>query len=212
MLRVFAVMLAGLIGLVRCGARNLPPPPPRPGWTDVAIRIPDAILDIRYATAANLTGAPLYPVARCLLRTPVAERLAAAAATLRRAGHRLILWDCYRPASIQRELWRRVPDPRYVAEPTFDDAGKPIGGSRHSRGAAVDVSLAAPDGTPRPMPTDHDTFGSAASGAGASGEPARNHATLRAAMERAGFAPLPTEWWHYDAPDWSRHALDDTPL
>ncbi len=213
MWRFLLTMIASCVGAASSSKpAPAPAPPTRPGWTDVSVRIPDAILDIRYATAGNFTGAPLYPVARCLLRTDVAERLAAAADLLRRDGHRLILWDCYRPASIQRLLWERVPDPRYVAEPIFDDAGKPIGGSKHSRGAAVDVSLAAPDGTPRTMPTDHDAFGPAASGARATGDAARHHAALRAAMEAAGFTQMPTEWWHYDATTWTRYPLDDSPL
>src|SRR5688572_15660915 len=99
------------------GASNPAPAPVRAGWVDVSVRIPDAVIDMRYATADNFTGAVLYPVARCLVRAEVGERLAAAADALRAQGHRILLWDCYRPASIQRELWRRVPDARYVAEP-----------------------------------------------------------------------------------------------
>lgn len=167
---------------------------------------------MRYATADNFTGTVLYPVARCLVRTEVGERLAAAAATLRAQGHRLVFWDCYRPASIQRELWRLVPDARYVAQPIFDDAGTPIGGSKHSRGAAVDVSLADRAGTPRVMPTAHDDFSPAASGAEATGAAAKHHAVLRAAMEAAGFAPMPTEWWHYDADNWATYPLSDQAL
>ena len=206
--------------LATCGgtARTPPPPAPspapvtRPGWVDLSVRIPDAVLDIRYATADNFTGVVLYPVARCLLRAEVAERLAAAADALRAKGHRLLLWDCYRPASIQRELWRRVPDPNYVAEPTFDDAGQPVDGSKHSRGAAVDVSLTDLAGTPRVMPTAHDDFRPEASGDTATGLAARNHATLRAAMVAAGFATVPTEWWHYDAGNWATYPLADEPL
>lgn len=204
--------LAWLAALYLATCGSTPRPAPRPGWVDLSVRIPDAVLDIRYATADNVTGAVLYPVARCLLRADVAERLAAAADALRAQGHRLLVWDCYRPASIQRVLWRRVPDPRYVAEPIFDDAGKPIGGSKHSRGAAVDVSLADASGKPREMPTAHDAFGPEASGDDAKGEAAKNHATLRAAMVAAGFETVPTEWWHYDAASWATYALSDEPL
>ncbi|MBZ0238690.1 MAG: D-alanyl-D-alanine carboxypeptidase family protein, partial [Deltaproteobacteria bacterium] len=140
-----AWLVALLVATCARGASRAPAPvtpAPRAGWVDVSVRIPDAVIDMRYATADNFTGTVLYPVARCLVRAEVAERLAAAADTLRAQGHRLVFWDCYRPASIQRELWRRVPDRRYVAEPTFDDTGTPVGGSKHSRGAAVDVSLA----------------------------------------------------------------------
>jgi D-alanyl-D-alanine dipeptidase len=201
---------AGAIGrdAAVTGARTAVPA----GWADVAALIPDAVLDLRYAAANNLTGAPLYPVARCLLRPAVAARLADAAERLRAAGHRLLLWDCYRPASMQRELWRRVPDRRYVAEPRFDDAGRPVSGSRHSRGAAIDLALADADGAPRPLPTDHDTFGPAASGTGATGPAAAMLADLRAAMTAAGFAPLASEWWHFDAPDALAYPLADDPL
>lgn len=191
-------------------AAGLAPPPA--GWTDVAVALPDVVLDLRYATADNLTGAPLYPRARCLLRAAVAERLARAVAVAGARGHRLLLWDCYRPASSQRELWRRVADPRFVAEPRFAADGTPLTGSRHSRGAAIDVSLAAPDGTPRPMPTDHDDFGPDASGARATGVAARNLADLRAAMSAAGLVPLASEWWHFDAADATRYPLADEPL
>lgn len=189
-------------------ARRAPPA----GWTDVADAIPDAVLDLRYATAHNLTGAPLYPTARCHLRTAVATRLAHAARLLAARGHRLVMWDCYRPASMQRELWRRVHDPRFVAEPRFTADGRPVSGSRHSRGAAVDLSLADRAGAPRAMPTDHDDFGPGASGARATGDSARWLADLRAAMTTAGFTSLASEWWHFDAADALAYPLADEPL
>lgn len=189
-----------------------PAGPPPAGWVDVAVAIPDAVLDLRYATANNLTGAPLYPVARCWLRAAPAAQLVTAADLLRQAGHRLLLWDCYRPASVQQLLWDRVPDPRYVARPRFDDAGRPIAGSVHSRGAAIDVSLADPDGRPRTLPTDHDDFSAAASGRRATGAARANLAALRAAMATAGFAPIASEWWHFEAGGGRRAPLADEPL
>ena len=185
---------------------------PPPGWTDLAIAIPDAVLDLRYATANNLTGAPLYPVARCWLRADPAARLVDAATTLRARGHRLVLWDCYRPSSVQHELWRRVPDPRFVARPKDDASGKPIGGSVHSRGGAVDVSLADPSGQLRSMPTDHDAFSRTARGDDARGATRDYLADLRAAMIGAGFAPIATEWWHFEAKGARAAPLVDLPL
>jgi D-alanyl-D-alanine dipeptidase len=180
---------------------------------DVAALLPDVVLDLRYATAANFTGAVLYPVARCRLRRAVAARLAIAVAALRPAHRRLRLWDCYRPASIQRVLWARVPDPRYVARPRDAADGTPIDGSRHSRGAAIDLGLAADDGGAVPLPTDFDAFSAAAHRAqalrGPRGVEARR---LDEAMRAAGFVGLATEWWHYDAPDSGRYPLADDPL
>jgi zinc D-Ala-D-Ala dipeptidase len=172
---------------------------------DVAAVIPDAVIDIRYATADNFTGKVLYPVARCKLRRAVAARLAKAATALRAQDRRLVLWDCYRPRSIQQELWRRVPDPRYVADPKV--------GSKHGRGAAVDVALVDQDGKPVVLPTKFDDFSQAAHRdhalAGEAGADARR---LEAAMAGAGWKPLATEWWHFDAPDSANYALSDEPL
>ena len=48
-----------------------------------------------------------------------------------RAQHRrLLLWDCYRPRSIQYALWRRVPDERYVANPAQGHRDHALSGDR----------------------------------------------------------------------------------
>jgi D-alanyl-D-alanine dipeptidase len=178
----------------------------RPGdLVEVATAIPDAVIDMRYATDDNFTGKQLYPVARCKLRRAVAARLAQAAKLLRKQDRRLLIWDCYRPQSIQAELWKRVPDERYVANPQK--------GSRHSRGAAVDAALVDRDGKPVPLPTKFDEFSEAAHRdhalIGDKGVEARR---LEAAMKQAGFVGMPTEWWHFDAPDAAKYALADEPL
>jgi D-alanyl-D-alanine dipeptidase len=181
--------------------------PSRTALVDVAARIPDAVLDVRYATAANVTGQPLYPVARCLLLAPVAARLARVAERLRSSGYRLVLYDCYRPLSVQRALWAAVPRVGYVADPAT--------GSHHNRGAAVDVSLADLGGRPVAMPTDFDAFGPnarAGATAGLSMVVMRNRRRLREAMEAEGFAINPAEWWHFDAPEAAGAPLLDVPL
>lgn len=210
-----------LLAVVACSSA---PPAPAPdvipdaavieGMVDIATLIPDAVIDLRYATDRNLTGAPIYPVARCLLATAVADRLAKAASLLRDQHLRLVLWDCYRPFSMQQILWDRVRDPRYAAEPVRADDGTPLRGSVHSRAAAVDVSLADADGTILAMPTDHDDFSSRAHRSHRAKDPdvrARMKA-LDDAMTDAGFTGLPTEWWHYDAPEGSRLPLRDDAL
>lgn len=172
---------------------------------DVTTVLPDAVLDLRYATADNFTGKPLYPVARCKLRRAVAARLVKAAQVLRAQDRRLLLWDCYRPSSIQYELWKRVPDPRYVADPKV--------GSKHGRGAAVDVALVDKAGKPVPLPTRFDDFTEAAHRDHAlAGDPGAEARRLEAAMTDAGFLPMPTEWWHFDAPDSAKYARSDEPL
>ena len=187
--------------------------PPPDALVDVTAFIPTAILDMHYATDHNFTGKAIYPVARCLLRRAVAERLAQAEHELARQGRRIVLWDCYRPAALQKILWELVKDPRYVAEPKYDAHGVPLSGSKHSRGAAVDISLADASGQPLAMPTEHDDFSSAAHRDHARRSAAAAElARLDAAMTAAGFVGMPTEWWHYDARDAERYPLADVPL
>lgn len=172
---------------------------------DITTVIPDAVIDIRYATADNFTGEVLYPKGVCKLRRAVAARLAKAAARLRAQDRRLLIWDCYRPLSIQKILWERVPDPRYVADPKQ--------GSRHNRGAAVDLAVVDKDGTAVTLPTKFDEFTKAAHRARAlAGRKGAEAKRLSAAMTSAGFAPMPTEWWHFDAPDSAKYAISDEPL
>jgi beta-N-acetylhexosaminidase/D-alanyl-D-alanine dipeptidase len=170
-------------------------------------------LDLRYATADNFTGVAVYPVARCRLRHAVAQRLAAVQAALRERGYGLKIWDCYRPFSVQKTFWRLVPDARYVAKPVTR-GGKPVAGSKHNRGAAVDLTLVDSRGTELEMPTAFDDFSPRAhrGWSGASEAARRNSGILEGAMRAEGFEPLSTEWWHFDGPRWRSYPLADEPL
>jgi len=166
----------------------------------------DLFLDIRYATDDNFLGRAVYDAPRCLLVPDAAERLRAAERTLRAEGYGLIVWDCYRPRSVQYAMWEILPDPDYVADPAR--------GSRHNRGAAVDVGLRALDGRTIQLPTAHDDFTPRAhrDAADLPPEAIANRERLERAMTGAGWVPLSTEWWHFDAPGWERHPLRDDPL
>jgi D-alanyl-D-alanine dipeptidase len=181
-----------------------PRPPP---LVDVAALIPDALLDVPYATSDNITGRPLYPQARCLLLAPVAARLSRAAARLRARGFRLLLHDCYRPLAAQRALWAVRPEPGYVADPRT--------GSNHNRAAAVDLSLADRAGRPVEMPTPYDEFSPRAwarATEGVSAAARRHRDALRRAMEAEGFRATRREWWHFDAPEARGAPLLDVPF
>ncbi|AGY58125.1 D-alanyl-D-alanine dipeptidase [Gloeobacter kilaueensis JS1] len=174
---------------------------------DIAPVAPRLRLDLRYATADNFLHKAVYARARCLLREPVAARLAQVTDKLAAQGYGLKVWDCYRPLSVQKQMWALVPDENYVANPAK--------GSRHNRGAAVDLSLVDAQGHDLEMPTTFDDFSPRAARTSQAlwSESARQHyAILHAAMTAAGFLPLPSEWWHYDAPGWERYGILDRPL
>jgi D-alanyl-D-alanine dipeptidase len=154
---------------------------------------PGITVELRYATARNITGKPIYPAgARALLRRSVAARLNRAQQIVRARGYALKVWDAYRPASAQRQLWNAVRDPAYVVEPSST-------GSLHGWGAAVDVTLVDFRGREVRMPTDFDAFSTAAryDYEGGDSEIAANLAALKSAMAEAGFRHIRDEWWHY---------------
>ena len=176
------------------------------GLVDVGALDPALVLDIRYARDDNFLGRAVYDEARCLLIPDAARRLLDAARALRAEGYRLVVWDCYRPLSVQREMWEILPDPTYVADPAR--------GSRHNRGAAVDVGLLRLDGATVSWPTAHDDFTPRAH-RDATDLPAdaiAHRERLERAMKDAGWIPLPSEWWHFDAEGWEAYPIRDEPL
>jgi zinc D-Ala-D-Ala dipeptidase len=168
---------------------------------DIETIAPDIRLDMRYASSNNFLKSPVYPVARCLLRAPVAQALKAVQEDLRTQGLGLKLYDCYRPLSVQRAMWKILPDSRYVANPAT--------GSRHNRGAAVDLTLVDAQGKELEMPTEFDDFSELAGrdSLAMSAAARRNVDILTTAMERQGYTSIVTEWWHYDGPNWRRFGI-----
>jgi len=176
---------------------------PNEPLVDLRDAIPGIALDIRYAVPQNFFGRAVYPVAAAYLRRSVAEMLGRAADDLHARGYALVVWDAYRPLGIQRILWEMLPDDRYVAPPSR--------GSNHNRGAAVDVTLRKLDGSPLAMPTEYDDFSERAHTANPALSPdaIANREILHRAMIAAGFVPISTEWWHFNAPRANEYPLLD---
>lgn len=167
---------------------------------------PDVLLDIRYATRNNFTRQQLYSQPRCLLRAGVARKLAKVQADLAQVGLGLKVFDCYRPLSVQKRMWELVPDDRYVANPNQ--------GSRHNRGAAVDLTLVDSKGNELEMPSKFDDFSNHASVhyKGSSSAAQHNRQLLEKVMRKHGFTSIETEWWHFDAANWQKFEIADLPF
>jgi D-alanyl-D-alanine dipeptidase len=168
---------------------------------DIRAVDPTIIVDLRYASANNITRRPIYPTGtRALIRPEVAQRLVVAQRFLRRYDCRLKIWDAYRPREAQLALWNASPKNDFVANP---GAGA---GSLHSWGLAVDATLADRYGTTVSMPTDFDDFTPAAMWRyTGTNEIIRHHLTmLQMAMREAGFYGIRSEWWHFTSQDWQQ--------
>ena len=163
-------------------------------------------LDIRYATANNFVGRPVYPEARAFLQRAAAEAVVRVHKQLKKKGLGIVIFDGYRPWTITKLFWDVVPEDKrkFVADPTK--------GSKHNRGCAIDLSIYdLKTGELIPMPSGYDEFTERASPdyKGGTDQERANREMLRTLMEAEGFTVNPNEWWHFDYKDWQSYAIYD---
>lgn len=152
----------------------------------------DVRIDLKYATADNFTGKPVYREgAKCYLHADAAGMLKTAVALAKTQGYRFTIYDAYRPPEVQWKLWEHTPDPSFLADPAK--------GSPHSRGVAVDLVLCQWDFTPLEMGTAFDEFHprSHHGRLDVTPEAQRNRLLLMGIMTTAGWDFYRNEWWHY---------------
>lgn len=161
------------------------------------------VLDIRYATTNNFCNQIIYTSPKCFLRRQVALKLLPIQKSLQKSGYGLKVFDGYRPLSAQRRLFEVCPDPNFVADPKI--------GSKHNRGAAIDLTLVDADGQELDMPTLFDEFSKKAhrSFSELPQHILENRKRLEDAMMSEGFLPLPHEWWHFDDAEWEQYPVMD---
>jgi len=199
--------------LLEAARRESPPRQPdglrTPDLVELTSLDPSIRLDIRYASANNFLGAPVYRQARAFLQRPAAEALVRAHRALAASGHGLIVYDGYRPWAVTWVFWEATPPHlhEFVADPAK--------GSRHNRGCAADVGLVRlADGAVVEMPGGYDemTERSHVDYGGGTAAQRAGRDLLRRAMEAQGFAVYPPEWWHYDHEDWRLFPVTNVPF
>ncbi|MGW2217147.1 M15 family metallopeptidase [Nonomuraea sp. NPDC001684] len=149
------------------------------------------------------------------LRAGLLDRLERAESSLPDGFHLLIV-EGYRPIATQRRIFEgyraellttypdMTPDESYVAASRYVS---PVEVAPHTAGAAVDLTLCAPDGTEYDMGTQVNDNPEESGGAcytAAAGIPAQARAhreILAAALEPVGLVNYPTEWWHWSYGD-----------
>lgn len=155
------------------------------------------VIEMRYATANNFTGAPLpgYEGNKAYLRAEAAAALSLVSEDLRRQGYKLKILDAYRPvrASEAMVAWAARTGRNdllrdgYIAARSF-----------HNVGTAIDLTLlVASNGSEVNMGTPYDHFSRQAHTRNAQGQIARNRQLLKTTMERQGFVNYDKEWWHF---------------
>ena len=170
-------------------------PKRRADLVDVARVDPSLRFDIRYATANNFMGVALYDRPAAFLQRPAAQAVARAHRSLRAKGYGVLIHDAYRPWFVTKMFWDATP----AASRAF--VGDPAKGSRHNRGAAVDLTLFDLDsGRAVEMPSRYDEFSDRAHPDYRGGTSRQRwlRDLLRREMEAQGFTVYPQEWWHFD--------------
>ena len=165
---------------------------------------PTIKLDIRYATKNNLFDTVFYSQARAFLQRAPAEALVRVNRKLKESGYGLLVHDGYRPWYVTKVFWEATPDDKkiFVADPSK--------GSRHNRGAAVDLSLYdLKTGRPIEMVSTYDETTDRAHPDYPGGTSLQrwHRDLLRSAMEAEGFTVYEAEWWHFDYKDWQRYRI-----
>lgn len=172
-------------------------------FLDVQKVNPRIRIDLKYATVDNFTGKKVYPdSARAYLLSHVAHALDAVQKNLEKQGLGLLIWDAYRPLSVQRIFWEVCPDERYVSNPAK-------GGGLHTRGASVDLTVVnLQTGEYLDMGSAFDDFSEKAHWACTtiSKTAQKNREILKKVMEDNGFVAYPYEWWHFNFRDWKDYS------
>ena len=165
---------------------------------------PTIKLEIRYASTNNFLGSVFYSEPRAFLQRPAAEALVRAHRKLKEQGYGLLIHDAYRPWYVTKVFWDATPEDKkiFVADPSK--------GSRHNRGAAVDLTLYdLKTGKPVAMVGTYDetTDRSYPDYPGGTSLQRWHRELLRDAMESEGFSVYEVEWWHFDYKDWQQYPI-----
>jgi len=148
-------------------------------------------IELAYATHQNFTGQPVYLHPFCYLHQDALTALGRARDAASFIGLKLLIYDAFRPTEAQQKLWDHTPDEKFLAHPQK--------GSPHSRGVAIDLTLADASGVPLDMGSRFDTFEKISyHGSIEISEKARqNRLTLLGLMTESGWDFFRNEWWHY---------------
>lgn len=163
---------------------------------------------LMYNSDKNFLGRSFYKgLNQCYLTCEAAIKLNNAQKLLKQQFpfYNLIVFDATRPAHLQKMMWDSLKI--HPAE-KYDYLARPDELSLHNYGSAVDVSIINENAVLLDMGTPYDYFGDLARPSlekemylkGKLSKSALcNRLLLRKIMSEAGFYPITSEWWHFNA-------------
>ena len=177
-----------------------------PDLVDLSTVHPEIRFDIRYASTNNFMNSVFYGLEKAFLQRPGAEALGRVRQALEARGYGLLVFDAYRPWYVTRTFWDATPESMkvFVADPSL--------GSRHNRGAAVDLTLYdLATGEVLETVGGYDEFSprSYPDYPGGTSLQRWHRELLREAMEAEGFTVYEAEWWHFDHELWREYPIQN---
>ncbi|MBI3519721.1 MAG: M15 family metallopeptidase [Bacteroidetes bacterium] len=163
---------------------------------------------LHYSTSHNFLNKPLYNgLSDCYLPCDVAIKLCNADYFLNTQfpNYHIIVFDAVRPLHIQKQMWDELQMP---AKEKINYLAHPNDISLHNYGAAVDVGIIGNNDKLLDMGTPFDFFGELSKPTNEkefllngqlSQEALNNRLLLRYVMQKAGFTPITSEWWHFNS-------------
>lgn len=177
-----------------------------PDLVDLATVHPGIRFDIRYASTNNFMNSVFYRLEKAFLQRPAAEALGRVQQALEAQGFGLLVHDAYRPWYVTKTFFDATPESMkvFVADPSR--------GSRHNRGAAVDLTLYdLTTGQVLETVGGYDEFSprSYPDYPGGTSLQRWYRELLRKAMEAEGFEVYEAEWWHFDHELWREYPIQN---
>lgn len=168
----------------------------------------EPLVDIKKSGLQLFFGGRLTKEEQVFLRKAVADKIISASKSLP-DGICFIIYDAYRPLSVQQEAWDKkyayfktlYPDEtddqitlrtkRVIADPRRGHGG-------HQTGGAIDIGLCDKNGAELDMGIIYLGQGkSIRTNAKVNGTAQRNRKLLCGIMKKNGFVNYPNEWWHF---------------
>lgn len=171
---------------------------------------PTIMVELKYSTTDNFTNTDVYgDLTNAYLQEKPAQMLKKANDILKETypEYRLLVYDAGRPLKVQHILWNILDSIPPVKRKDF--VSDPKEGSIHNFGSAVDLTIYDLNlKKPLDMGTKYDFFGDLAYPekemyflklGKLTQEQVENRRILRQVMQKAGYMPIDSEWWHFNA-------------
>ena len=184
-----------------------------PDNTGIDLSRYDVKVSMKLSTSDTTIGKPFYTRNLCMIQYDTLQKLIKAVELFREDGYTVVIYDAYRPTSVQQQWFDVVRVHKWVADPSIGMGGI------HDRGTAVDMSLIGEDGIELEMPTPMHTFtdDSARNSENMTETARRNMDYMKDIMVGCGFTYINSEWWHFQDVDTQSylptdHPIDDIPM